>query len=306
MKILYIANHGQVNSNDDEGAITYTLRQLGHEVDLANQSAVVHESDSFWDATARYDLCLFHKWSEPELIRWVRCRKAFWYFDLVDFPDPLIQRRCLQRIDWMRTTIPLVDLGFCTDGDWVDRWPSEKLVWLTQGADERVVGRGAAISPPICDVLFTGTVRGGLGRESFVADLRSRYGSRRFYHVQSGVHGRKMADLIASSRIVVAPDSPVTNRYWSNRVYNVLGFGGFLLHPYSKGLVDQVGYGRGVVYYASRKDLYELVDLYLGPLKSARWGVAESGIETVRAGHLYRHRVESLIRTCQERLGCPS
>lgn len=328
MRILYIANHDQTNSADDEGAITYTLRQLGHEV------APVHERETrriiqvsqekFW----KPDLLLFHKWAETELMSLFRgkCPLVFWYFDLVEWPsDPTLRGRCDQRKEWMRRVLPLVDVGFCTDGDWVASenkrycdvksigWTGDwinapgKLVWLTQGADERVVGINRLRSnTPEVPILFTGISRGGgLRRESFVQCLKEQY-RERFRHVPRGIYGRELATLISGTRVFVCPDSPVTDRYWSNRIFNCLGFGAFTLHQWSKGLSQMFEHGKHVVYYHDRHDLFDKIDYYLSGSKvveQERQDCAERGMEEVKLKHLYRHRVSELLRVVKERLG---
>lgn len=306
-KIVFVARHG-VGFADDEGAITHALTALGHEVVCIHErkgKSVRHIRDA--------DLLLFLKWDDAHALSQARCPRAFWYFDLVDWPsDPTLARRCAQRRAWMERITPLVDVGFCTDGDWVAADTTGKLVWLPQGADERVIGRGdnVATEPPV-PILFTGTARGGgRVRESFVAEMAERYGDD-FRHVRPtphhpGYYQRDLARLIASAQIVVAPDGPVTDRYWSNRVYNALGFGAFLLHPYCRELAKSYEDRREVVYYHSRDDLHRLIAHYRALPEAARREVSEGGLRRTLAGHTYRHRCEELLRVCRERGLVPS
>jgi hypothetical protein len=177
---------------------------------------------------------------------------------------------------------------------------------LSQGADGRKIGFGKTklkngSATERVPILFTGGVRGcGVGRESFVNELTQRYGSR-LYHVERGVYGTDLRDLIARSDIVVAPDAPVTSRYWSNRVYNALGFGAFLLHPWTFGLSQHYADENDLVYYSSRQDLYDKIDYYLtDPLR--RSVIAHNGLAITRHEHLYLHRCERLITIVKERL----
>jgi hypothetical protein len=208
----------------------------------------------------------------------------------------------------MANTLPHVDLGFCTDGDWVEKVNAGsnpayagKLVWLPQGADARTLGPGDPTRFPPVDLLFTGTGAGGQGRSSWVAEMKGRYGDR-FLHVPRGLHGRELADRTACAKVVLAPDHPVTDRYWSNRVYNVLGFGGFLLHPFAKGLHEQYAGPLGFASYQDRPMMHQLVDFFL-VRPEARQRVAANGLERTRREHTYVHRVETLVRTVKERLG---
>lgn len=296
MKILFVARHGQHNSSDDEGAIASALVSLGHEVTCLNESSGQYAPQ--YDA----DLLLFLKWLAPAVLAKMRCRKVFHYFDLVTCPDPTLRSRCRARQQWMREVLPHVDLGFLTDGDHVARDRSRKLVWLPQGADGRIVGRGC-VRRPSEPILFTGIRNGGQGRASFVDELQARYG-KDFRQVSSGVYRRELADLIASSEIVVAPDAPVTDRYASNRVFTSLGFGAFLLHPRCAFLEPMYEDRKEVVYYGSREELHDLI-AYFRARPDERRAIAEAGLARTIAEHTYAHRVAKLIATARERLGLP-
>jgi hypothetical protein len=292
VRILYVARHGQPNA-DDEGAITHALTQLGHDV-------IRFGEEEGWKARkTRADFCLSHKWDDVHAMRAIHCPKVFWWFDLVNYPDSTLNARCSQRVTWMSEVVPEVLVGFCTDGDWVSRDTTGKLVWLTQGADERVVGVGKKTVN--IDVLFTGYNRNcGEGRESFVREVRERYG-KKFHHVERGIYGRELADLIASSKVVVAPDHPVTDRYWSNRVYTTLGFGGFLLHPYAEGLWKQYTPGIHLVTYRNRSELFYYIDRMVADRETATT-VSQLGLRRTITHHLYRHRCEELVKIVKERL----
>jgi hypothetical protein len=297
IRILHLVRHHE--GNDDEGAITFALRQLGHEV------IEKFEHEDHLLASLMSDFCLFHGFCPIRKIQDLRCPSAFWYFDLVDHRDPKLVSRSNQRIAWVNAATELSLLGFLTDGDWVAQDRTGKLRWLTQGFDERQLGKAYAdlkhiINPPP-PILFTGSHRGGAKRESFVTDMKERWGPR-FNHIYSGVHGRSLADLIAASKIVVAPDSPVTDRYWSNRVYLTLGFGGFLLHPECKGLREMIG-PADLIQYRDRQQLHSLIDTYLdSPKDEFRRGMAARGMEAVAERHLYRHRCEEMVRQVKEKL----
>lgn len=292
MRILYIARHGQRSSNDDEGAIAHALRVLGHEVECVHENADVWT----WPKASGADLILCHHWQRPDLLLRRDAPTAFWCFDLIDYPsDPTLAVRCSRRKIWAEAMTDACDIGFFTDGDHVAKDTTGKLHWLMQGADERVVGRGTVKTD--IPILFTGSENGGHHRLSFVEEMRTRYGPN-FVHVTSGVHGRAMADLITGARVVVAPDAPVTDLYHSNRIYNVCGFGGYLVHPRNgKALEDYKGCG--VDFYESREHLHYFINLYRQrtPTQLRDWA-----LEHTKTHHLYRHRCEQLIKTVKENL----
>ncbi len=299
LRVLYVAKHFS-GLNDDEGAIAYALEVLGHTVFRVHEAALFRNPI---DLTQEADLCLFHKWSDTKEIAEIakRIPTVFWFFDRVGADDPTLQYRSTIRKRWMERILPHVKLGFCTDGDAVVNDTTGKLFWLMQGADERVVGLGTPTPlTPSPDILFVGETRYcGQGRESFVREMFERYGVR-FFHVRQGVHGRSLANLIISSKIVVAPDAPVSDRYWSNRIYITLGFGGFLFHPYCSELEKQ--YGNLVEYYKTRDQLHRLVEWGLNLSQEARDKHALDSYEYTLHHHLYRHRVEELLQVVKERI----
>jgi len=199
-------------------------------------------------------------------------------------------------------------LGFHTDGDWVAQDKTGKLRWLMQGADERVTGPGKSdgyFRPPL---LFMGMINHGQKRASHIAELKARYGVLLEILGDGGpmrrIHGRALADYL-TGRIVIAPDGPDTDRYWSNRIYQVLGFGGYLLHPYHPFLLEHYR-NNELVYYRSREECNQLIDYYSNPQKfiweESRNPTAKRGYERTIEEHLYRHRCEELVSIVQERL----
>lgn len=311
MRVAYIAKHDS-GGNQDEEAVVHAFQQLGHTVHC------IPEEFGYKVVDQKVDLVLFNKWHDLDSLKRLRgkCPVVFWYWDLVDWRgDVTLHSRCTQRMQWMRDIIPLVDIGFCTDGDWAQRYniyaSEPKLVWLTQGADERIAGRGQGrpdgmkredmptnLQGP--EILMTGIYKGGgVGRMSFVQWMRENYGDR-FTLVEKGLHGEHLKETIARTEIVVAPDSPLTSRYWSNRVYLMLGFGAFLLHPYCEGLIGQYS-DSGLVYYSDRHHLRLMIDHYMNRPEE-RHRIASAGLRTTLFRHTYRHRVDELLRVVRQRM----
>jgi hypothetical protein len=292
VRILYIARHGQRNA-DDEGAITHALTSLGHEVVCQQEYAGIKAGQGL-----PYDLLLFHHWNNLEEVATYRCKKAFWCFDLIDWPDPTLERRCQQRKAWVKHATDVCDFGFMTDGDWVMKDTTGNLHWLPQGADERVVGAFPYDEGKSIDVLFTGIAQGGgKDREEFVHELKQRCCN--VVHVTKGTYREELRRLIGRSKIVVAPDSPVTDNYWSNRAWNTLGFGGFMLHPYCKRLAEMYDDGREIVFYDNREHMFNLIKWYLED-DTARRRVSRQALERTEAQHVYRRRCEILLATVRD------
>ena len=274
MNILYFAKHGS-GGNDDEGAVAYALRALGHDVEE------VHERHA--DLGGRCaDLLLCHHPADPARLAAFHGPKVYWCFDrVVGWSN--------ERSIWAAAMRDVCDLGFHTDGDFVDQDRTGKLRWLPQGADERRLASSIRVSDH--GVLFVGSIR---GRESFV-DWCFREIGGAFHHVPHGVHGDELMELIRRTAVVVAPDSPVSDRYWSNRVYLILSMGGFLLHPWSAGLAEQYG-GLELMMYKDRRHLLQL----LTTSNDVRAAYVAAGLKATIEKHLYRHRCAELMRYVAE------
>lgn len=295
MRVLYVAKHDQKHSNDDEGAITDALTKLGHDVQCVREKL----GSSAYKVDA--DLCLFHHWTDFVSLERIKCPKVFWCFDLIQYQDPTIAYRCSIRMAWIRKATSIADLGFCTDGDWVERDNTKKLYWLMQGADQRFIGRLSSFKTlqPNSELLFTGVARGGQQRQSFVNEMVRIYGGR-FNQYSGGKHGTELAGLIAGAKIVLAPDGPVTNHYWSNRVYLTLGYGGFLLHPYCSGLWKHYD-DTELAYYRSRAELHELI-IYFLDRQDVALKRAAAGLARTIKDHTYVNRCAELMQIVKERL----
>jgi hypothetical protein len=131
--------------------------------------------------------------------------------------------------------------------------------------------------------------------------LARTYGSR-FRLWEGGIRGQDLADLYASVKVLVGDSCLAGNAkfYWSDRVPETLGRGGFLIHPEVEGLREQ---HPGLATYA------------LGDLDGSGWGSLKWKIDRaleeeqerrdnaiaqsqhVLANHLYEHRMERILAT---------
>lgn len=287
MRILYVAKHCS-GGNDDEGAIAYALRKLGHEVLCYGEGVHIPSR-----AIPRADFCLFHKWQEYRGMQTVAkvMPLVCWYFDLVDYPDPTLASRNEQRREYMTRVASIAKHVFCTDGDWAS---VNGLHHLPQGADERYVGLD---EPKYVDrpILMTASKKGGRGRDAFIDTMLATYGDELKWHPR-GLHGRQLRQAVASASVVVAPREPCTAKYWSNRVYLTLGFGGTLLHPFSVGLGEHFQHMIHYVTYGDDRDLVDKMKYVRSWDYERRLQMRLQALEAIRREHLYRHRCEEMLR----------
>jgi len=103
---------------------------------------------------------------------------------------------------------------------------------------------------------------------------------------------------------VVVGDSVYSPRYWSNRLYETIGRGGFLIFPKIPGIDGEfTPYKHFVPYdYFDFDGLKEKIDYYISHDKE-REEIKMAGFEHCKNKHTYRHRCEYLIKRVKERLG---
>lgn len=299
MRIIYVGKFGQ-HDNADEDSVAYAFERLGHEVIKIEE----RQAPAQLRINHRADFLLFHHCDRQldSILNYQHCPLVFWTFDLFSSQDPGLLARMSNRQQWLKKCLPKIALGCMTDGDQVAADTTGKLVHLMQGADERFVGYGEPKYdlPPI---LFTGTSKHGLARESHILELKERYGDKFWVLGEDGPkgrkHGRELADIFASVKIVIAPDGPNTDLYHSNRIYLTTGLGGFLLHPYGKKAYED--YKSSVSFYYDRESLHKKISFFLDSDES-REEQRLNGYECTLHHHLYRHRCEQMIEIIKERI----
>ena len=85
--------------------------------------------------------------------------------------------------------------------------------------------------------------------------------------------------------------------YWSDRIYETIGRGGFLIHPYIKGLEREFEDKKHLVFYEynNLSQLQELIDYYLEH-EDEREKIRISGHEFVKNNYTYKNRWESVLK----------
>lgn len=133
--------------------------------------------------------------------------------------------------------------------------------------------------------------------------LSSMYGDRFKHYGGDGlgiVRGAELNQLYANTKVVVGDtlcigfDYPY---YWSDRVYETLGRGGFIIHPYIKGMEEQFEDKKHLVFYEYNNfdDLKEKIDYYLEH-DEEREVIRKAGHELVRNNYTYKNRWDQIIK----------
>lgn len=196
-----------------------------------------------------------------------------------------------------------VDRLFTADGGHDERWRELGIrhSWLPPA-----VYHAEAIdvepSHRDLDVVFVGAWRdyGHAGwwpyRHELLVRLRARYG-RRFtcWPKNEAVRGLELNALLSSAKVVIGDSCLVgaPARYWSDRVPETMGRGGFLVHPEVEGLREahphlptwQLG---------NWEQLFALVDYHLA-FPDEREELRREQARHTRELHTYRERLKTLL-----------
>ena len=140
-------------------------------------------------------------------------------------------------------------------------------------------------------------------RPQLIDWLSENYG-KRFRHYGNGgvkaIRGDELNTLYATTKIVVG-DTLCPNfnypSYWSDRVYETLGRGGFIIHPYIQGMEKEFTDKEHLVFYEYNnfEQLKELIDYYLEH-DEEREKIRLAGHNLVKNNYTYRHRWESILK----------
>lgn len=287
-----IAFIGKFQRLHDEEYIARSFESLGHtvfrfppEVSLRSLFNKIDEE--------KIDVCLFNKYEPHEggdlFLKELRNRNVTsvcWLFDLYfGYPrEYLVYEASYFRADVVATT----------DGGHDDMWPKHRInhVCVRQGIykPECVL----MSSDPDDAIAFIGNDNPlNKDRVKITTQLQQHYGGRfKWYGKRdtNELRGMDLNILYAQTKIIVG-DSVWSPHYWSNRVVETLGRGGFLIHVDVPGIreeyPDLVTYERG-----NFEDLKSKIDYYMTHEDERK--------EIVRRNHRHVFERYTMDRKCSE------
>lgn len=305
MKVAFLGNFRFPFTTETH--IANTLEEMGHEVTR-------RQEDEF-------------DWTPPEadLVMWQRT----WGL------DEEAQTRMLKQLE--RNNIPTVaihldrywDLDrehqihdlpwwrcrwvFSADGGNQERFKAAGVNhhWLRPAIYEAECRRGTKSSQYTKDVAFVGSFQHYHDewpwRKELIRWLDATYRQKfRIWPRGRAVRGKQLSDLYASVKVVVG-DSCFANtarNYWSDRPYETLGRGGFLLFPKVDGLNRDYEDNVHLRLYevGDFKGLKELIDYYI-QADDERNEIRTRGFEHTKRFHTYRHRMAEMLDVINGRPG---
>jgi hypothetical protein len=156
------------------------------------------------------------------------------------------------------------------------------------------------------DVIFVGSKRyheEWQYRPELIAWLEETY-RRGFAHYGSGgiksIRGDELNKLYASTKIVIGDTLCIGFKYpdyWSDRVYETMGRGGFIIHPYISGMEREFEDKKHLVFYeyGNFKQLKKLIDYYLKH-DEEREAIRIAGHELVKEKYTYKNRWKEILK----------
>lgn len=191
--------------------------------------------------------------------------------------------------------------------DWLNANSNVKGHYLQAGVFDQECYREKAVKVPPFDVVFAGSKQyhpEWQYRPQLVQWLQDTYGDRFAHFGNDGkwgvIRGEKLNRVYADAKVIVG-DSLCINfnypNYWSDRVYETVGRGGFMIHPYISGMEQHFEDRKHLVFYDFGKfdQLKSLIDYYLEHPDEAE-EIRQAGFEHVKANHTYRNRWEHIIK----------
>lgn len=138
-------------------------------------------------------------------------------------------------------------------------------------------------------------------RPELINWLNRKYRNRIKFWPQPGKHavrGQDLRDLYASARVVIGDSclSGGATHYWSDRIPETVGRGGFLIHPEVEGLSDHYTVGEHLLTWPIGEwgTLQNTIDRALAN-PEMRAQVSAAGREHVRTFHTYDVRIEQIL-----------
>jgi hypothetical protein len=303
LRIMYLGDFGSSWRHETQAA--NALLELGHSVTrfheylMPSPSHVLKELNS-----GRYDCLLFYKGrigarTTPEIfdntgeaiaevIQKTKVPCYTWYVDRA------LGFSCSpSREIWMRRVAPLCRVAFVADGalaqtDWA-RWHM-----LREPISRSSVQKLHVPEKDRRDLAFIGQLYGTRAEE--LTSIQAVFPIQ----VISGVYGSDLSPVLKSYRIILGPRYPTVPGFWGNRVYVVLGHGGFFLAPEVAGMSEE-GILPGIHYAPLGEDPLADVGRWL-PRPEERERIARAGQDLILSRFTYDRAVQELCRVIGETL----
>lgn len=302
---------GAGGARKTEASIVRAVRSLGHDCRLVNVVGWSRYAGPWSGRVARFLTDAF----EPEFLIFTRHAvtlgeaavkglvrgrpSVFWYFDL-EPKEPVIRLGRLVRRMYV-TYLGQMDVYRAAGVEQVD--------FLPQAVDPgRDLAADSAPAQYHCDTSFVGS-----GQSTYRYDVLRAVAAVSHLQIRGPgwgtappdlpvvggpVHGKRLAQVIRGASISLGassyPGQDAEHFSASNRMWTILGCGGFYLGRRVEGIESFAADGRHCAWYGNPEEAAELARHYLAhPAERAR--IAREGRAHALAHHTYAHRVALLL-----------
>lgn len=309
MTIAFLGNFGVDYSSETHHV--KSLKKLGHTVIELQEQEMSAESILDWAKQSKVFIWVHtHGWQTPGHMSMVDVLKELKKLNIptvtyhLDLWFGLERQKDLEQDEFYKH----IGHFFTVDrkmADWFNANTEVKGHYLRAGVFEDECVELEPNQNPKNDVIFVGS-KGyhpeWQWRPQLINWLHDTYGER-FQHFGGDglgtVRGRPLNQLYANTKVVVG-DSLVLNfdypDYWSDRVYETIGRGGFLLMPKIKGLETEFNSDELATFeFGNFDDLKKQIDFYLKNDKY-REAVRQNGFRKVKANYTYTHRWATILK----------
>lgn len=304
MRVVYLGNFRFPQCTENH--IKSALESLGHEVvpiqeDEATMKRIMMACDGadlfLWTRTP--DLV---KVDGGEMLKAIKCPKASYHLDLYMG----ISRETSVKDDPFFYT----DYMFSADGDPESLEKFKALginaIWMPPAVNKDLCNAGDYTQEYAHDVVFIGSHqvyhKEWPYRLLLIDFLKRTYGEKLglYPNPQTPVaHGKILTDIVTSSKVVVGDSLCMDythSNYWSNRIPETCGRGGFLIHPSIRGLSKHYTPGEHLATYryGDFDQLKGLIDRYIED-EPARERVGKAGREHTLNNHTFDIRMKKVF-----------
>jgi len=307
MRVCFLGNFRVPHTSEND--YLWTMREkLGFDVVPLQETAV--SGEMIERAASKADVFMWvhtHGWNTPgrsmcDVLKNLKKKGITTFAYHLDLYMGLIRWREYSQHDYFK-----VDHFFTVDklmADWLNDNTETNGHFIRPG----VIERDCRINDSRItrDIVFVGSYRYHPEwpyRKALINWLRKTYGDRFELWGPQGagpVRGAALNALYAETKIVIGDtlcvgfDYPY---YTSDRAYEVLGRGGFLIHPRIKGMAEELQGGQDLVYYTYNDvaELNMLIDYYLTH-DSEREAIRQHGHTKVISNYTYTHRLREIFK----------
>lgn len=311
MKIAFIGNFEPPNSTEND--LAWSLNQLGHQVFTMQEN--IWNSDDILEACRTHEIKMLiyvhtHGWLTPGSIT----LDELWA-ELDQLKIPTVSFH----LDYWFGLERQTDVGshpfwrtkyvFTADGG-SNQWYRDQGInhfWLPPAVVERDCYWAQTRDHFQHDIIFVGSKAYHPEwpyRPRLINWLHDTYGDRFVHYGNDGVRairGHELNELYRSTRVVVGDSLNINfdhEDYWSDRVPETIGRGGFLIHPRVKGMEKFYEDKKHLVYY-DFNDFDQLkahIDYYVDDYYE-REKIRLEGQRHVKGNHTYTDRMQTLLTT---------